>query len=168
MRKQESREVKGLDHDPLSREAFLDFPGWFAVVLPSGLQNQSVHFSMTFNPLLEWIVSGVSLTKLRPSHFLKKYILFIYSWETESEKSRDIGRGRSRLPTGSLMWDSIPRLQDHALSWRQMLNCLATQESRNWDPLKSELSYIVYKTWNKYSWMFLKRRSLSQAVYWVP
>ena len=39
--------------------------------------------------------------------FLKK-ILFIYSWETQRGRSRDTGRGRSRLPEGSLMWDSIP------------------------------------------------------------
>ena len=37
--------------------------------------------------------------------FLKK-ISFIYSWETQ--RGRDIGRGRSRLPTSSPMWDSIP------------------------------------------------------------
>ena len=36
---------------------------------------------------------------------------------------RDIDRGKSRLHAGSLMWNSIPGLQDHALSGRQMLNC---------------------------------------------
>ena len=35
--------------------------------------------------------------------------------EREKEASRDIGRERSRLHTGSPMWDSIPGLQDHAL-----------------------------------------------------
>ena len=33
-------------------------------------------------------------------------------------RSRDTGRGRSRLHAGSLMWDSIPGLQDHALGCR--------------------------------------------------
>ena len=42
--------------------------------------------------------------------------------ERERERGRDIGRGRSRLHAGSLMWDLIPGLRDHALSQRQMLN----------------------------------------------
>ena len=42
-------------------------------------------------------------------------------------RGRDTGRGRSRLPWGSLMRDSIPGPQDHDLSQRQMLNCWATQ-----------------------------------------
>ena len=32
----------------------------------------------------------------------------------ERERSRDTGRGRSRLHAGSLTWDSILGLQDHA------------------------------------------------------
>ena len=55
-------------------------------------------------------------------YFLK--ILFIYSWETERETGRDTGRGRSRLPAGSPMQDSIPGSQDHNLSWRQTLNTI--------------------------------------------
>ena len=35
---------------------------------------------------------------------------------------RDTGRGRSRLPSGSPMQDSIPGPWDHTLSRRQMLN----------------------------------------------
>ena len=35
--------------------------------------------------------------------------------ERERERGRDKGRGRSRLHAGSLMWDLIPDLQDHAL-----------------------------------------------------
>ena len=46
-----------------------------------------------------------------------------------TERVRDIGRGRSRLPTVSPMWDLIPGPRDHALSWRQMLNHWATQVS---------------------------------------
>ncbi|CAD7670591.1 unnamed protein product [Nyctereutes procyonoides] len=37
--------------------------------------------------------------------------------------NRDIGRGRSRLHVGSLMWDSIPKLRDDTLGGRQTLNC---------------------------------------------
>ena len=47
--------------------------------------------------------------------FLK--ILFIH--ERRTERGRDIDRGRSRLLTGSPMWDSIPGVWDHALSQRQ-------------------------------------------------
>ena len=43
------------------------------------------------------------------------------------EKGRDIDRGRSMLPAGSLMRDSIPGPWDHDLSQRQMLNHGATQ-----------------------------------------
>ena len=38
--------------------------------------------------------------------FLK--ILFFYSWETQRERGRKIGRGRSRLHAGSPMRDLIP------------------------------------------------------------
>ena len=37
--------------------------------------------------------------------FLK--ILFVYSWETHRERQR-LGRGRTRLPVRSPMWNSIP------------------------------------------------------------
>ena len=47
---------------------------------------------------------------------------FIYLLMRDRERGRDIGSGRRRLPTGSLMWDSIPGLWDHDLSQRQMLN----------------------------------------------
>ena len=51
------------------------------------------------------------------------FLKIIYSWET----GRDIGRGRSRLPTGNLMLDSIPGPRNHDLSQRQTLNHWATQ-----------------------------------------
>ena len=59
------------------------------------------------------------LSKRTKYFFLK--ILFIHSWKTdrEREKGRNTGRGRSRLHAGSLIWDSIPGLQDHALDRRQ-------------------------------------------------
>ena len=47
------------------------------------------------------------------SAFLKKD--FIYLFMRDTERSRDTGRGRSRLHAGSPMWDSIPGLQDHTL-----------------------------------------------------
>ena len=39
--------------------------------------------------------------------------------ERERERGRDTGRERSRLHAGSLMWDSIPGLQDHSLGCRR-------------------------------------------------
>ena len=36
--------------------------------------------------------------------------------------SRDTGRGRSKLPSGSLIWDSIPGLQDQAPGLKAALN----------------------------------------------
>ena len=38
------------------------------------------------------------------------------------ERGRDTGKGRSRLPAGSPMWDSVPRPRDQDLSQRLMLN----------------------------------------------
>ena len=48
---------------------------------------------------------------------------FIYLFMRPRERSRDIGRGRNRLPAGNLMQDSIPGPWDHALGQRQMLRC---------------------------------------------
>ena len=45
--------------------------------------------------------------------------------DTHTKRGRDTGRGRSRLHAGSLTWDSILGLQDHALSGRQELKLLS-------------------------------------------
>ena len=45
--------------------------------------------------------------------FLKRFYLFIH--QRQRERGRDTGRGRSRLYSGSPMWDSIPGLQDQIL-----------------------------------------------------
>ena len=57
--------------------------------------------------------------------------------DTERERQRHRQR-RSRLHAGSLMWDLIPGLQDHALGWRQALNRCATQGSLDLFFLKRE------------------------------
>ena len=73
---------------------------------------------------------GVSFIRTNPTHeggtfmtfslsrgpifFFFLNILFFFMRDTE--RGRDISRGRSRLPVGSPMWDSIPRPQDHNLS----------------------------------------------------
>ena len=53
---------------------------------------------------------------LIPTHFFLRFYLFIH------ERHRDRGRGRSRLPPGSLIQDLIPGPRDHTMSPRQMLN----------------------------------------------
>ena len=60
-------------------------------------------------------------------YFILFYFILFYLFMRNTEKGRDIGRERSRLPTGSLMWDIIPRPWDHDLNQRQTFNHQATQ-----------------------------------------
>ena len=56
--------------------------------------------------------------------FLRSYLCMCERQrDRERERGRDTGRGRSRLHAGSLMWDSIPGLQDYALGRKQAVNC---------------------------------------------
>ena len=66
------------------------------------------------------------------SFFSFSKILLIH--ERHKERCRERHRGRSRLPQGSLMQDSIPGPWNHDLSPRQMLNLWAT-----WAPCPSAL-----------------------------
>ena len=43
---------------------------------------------------------------------LKKKRFYLFIHERYRKKGRDIGRRRTRLPVGSLTWDSIPGPQD--------------------------------------------------------
>ena len=54
--------------------------------------------------------------------FFCKDFIYLFMRDTERERGRDTGRGRNRLHAGTLMWDSIPGLQDHALGRRWALN----------------------------------------------
>ena len=53
--------------------------------------------------------------------FSLRCYLFIH--ERHRERSRDPGRGRSRLPAGSPMWDSILGPRGHTLGRRRTLHC---------------------------------------------
>ena len=48
--------------------------------------------------------------------------MYLFIHERHTERGRDTGRGRSRLPAEILMQDLIPGLRDHDLSQRQMPN----------------------------------------------
>ena len=47
--------------------------------------------------------------------FFFKDVIYLFMRDIQRERGRDPGRGRGRLCMGSLMWDWIPGLQDHAL-----------------------------------------------------
>ena len=76
------------------------------------------HCPLTLQPLVE-------MDSWELLFFFLRFYLFIH--ERHRERGRDIGRGRSRLPVGSPMWDSIPGPQDQDLSQRQTLNHRATR-----------------------------------------
>ena len=62
---------------------------------------------------------GCPYFKASPRHtsFLSlslfKNLIYLLMRDTERERGRDPGRGRSRLHAGSPTWDSIPGLQNH-------------------------------------------------------
>ena len=64
-----------------------------------------------------WLLRGTASLQCA---IFKRFYLFIH--ERHKERGRDTGRGRGRVPVGSLMQNSIPGLRDHALSRRQTLN----------------------------------------------
>ena len=121
------RHIKAQDHGCLWRRGELSLGDvsvlwWeFLVGLRTLKQTYQIHFFFRYY-YLYWVVVLYSVVFVC---FLN--ILFICSWETQ--RGRDTGRGGSRLHAGNPMWDSIPGPQDHALSWRQTLNCWATQVS---------------------------------------
>ena len=67
--------------------------------------------------------SGIYVRYTRKVHYFFKNIYFIH--ERHRERGWDTGRGRSRLPAGNPMWDSIPGPWDHSLNRRQMLHDLS-------------------------------------------
>ena len=47
--------------------------------------------------------------------FFLRFLIYLFMRDTERERGRDTGRGRSRLHARGPTWDSIQGLQDHAL-----------------------------------------------------
>ena len=70
--------------------------------------------------------------------------------DTERERGKIIGRGRSRLLTGSPspMWE----FRDHTLSQRQMLNHRATQASLKFSVQVEESLNYMYVLVSMYCW----------------
>ena len=89
----------------------------------------------------EYFPSCVGKTCIIIHLFLFIYLFcfkdFIYLFMRDTERGRDTGRGRSRPPMRSLIWDLIPGPRDHALSQRQTLNHWTTQVSQNFFSLNS-------------------------------
>ena len=105
---------------------------WFQIlllfILPDFILPFSIFPTLTFSSFS--ILSSFFFPKVSFFFFLR---LFIH--ERHTERRRDTGRGRSRLPAGSPMWDSILGPQGHALSWRQMLHHWAIRASRSFGVL---------------------------------
>ena len=92
------------------------------------------------------------------------FLLFkdlIYLFMRDGERGRDIRRRRSRLPAGSLMWDSIPRPQDHDLSQRQTHS--TTEQPRYLSFLFQSLTKQGIKA--KDSYFYIRKRYLIFFIY---
>ena len=75
-------------------------------------------------------IFAINISKVSPIPFII-IIIYLFMIVTERERGRQRHRQREKQAprTGSLMWDSIPGLQDHALGQRQAPNHCATQGS---------------------------------------
>ena len=63
---------------------------------------------------------------ISPHHkrvFLKDFIYLFLRDTQDTQRDRDIGRGRSKLYAGSIMLNLIPGLGGHILHRSQTLNC---------------------------------------------
>ena len=71
------------------------------------------HINIVFYNLLFFLFVGALLNDFCCFVCFKD---FIYLFMRDTERDRDLGRGRSRIPAGSPVWDLIPGPQDHHLS----------------------------------------------------
>ena len=113
----------------------------FYILVSSGKASLLVNFCQLLDKSIRilglfWLVSVyfqfqccLGADNSRTAFFFLRFYLFIHERHRERKRGRDTGKGKSRLPAGSLMWDPIPGPRDHNLSWRQMLNHWATQGS---------------------------------------
>ena len=82
----------------------------------------------------------------------------MYLFTRDTERGKDIGRGRIRLPRGNLMWDSIPRPQDQDQNQRQdtqplshpgaltlnSLNVMCLKEDLAWRIIRCSVSFMDF------------------------
>ena len=90
-----------------------------------------------------WNWASLNLSVYHQSIFICLFV-YLFMRDTEKERGRNTGRGRSRLPAGSLMWDLMwdPILRLLDLSRRQTLNRWTTQASR-YSKFLIRLNYIL-------------------------
>ena len=67
---------------------------------------------------LSWFNKVRTASGKLPNYFFFKDFIYLFI-DTQRERSRNTGRGRSRLHAGSPTWDSIPGLQDHTPGCRR-------------------------------------------------
>ena len=79
-------------------------------------------FEFVFNKLLitfSCVCSATFLSQKISGLFFCFFFKTLFIHETGRERGRDLGRGRSRLPVGSPIWDLIPGPRYHSLSQGQ-------------------------------------------------
>ena len=101
----------------------------FLLMLPISFNTTDFRLSLIF-PTCGFFFSLESLALITYDMFAYLFNFFFKDvFIHETQRGRDTGRGRSRLPARSPMWDSIPGPREHDLSWRQTFNHWATQAS---------------------------------------
>ena len=139
-------------------------------------QGACFSFSLWSSPLLVHALSLSQMNKQKNLFFFKDlfiYLLFMRERERERERQRE----KQAPCTGSLMWDSIPGLQDHALGQRQAPNRCATQGSLYLLFLlaKNKFSSLhLLVIWKVIKWSFLfvcfyrtKANVIFSLAYWI-
>ena len=92
---------------------------------------------------------------------------FINLFMKDRKSVRDTGRGRrSRLHARTLMWDSIPGIQDHVLSQRQMYNHWATRASLDLGLKERERDHSPQAL--QRSWGFSILSTYPCVCIWIP
>ena len=95
---------------------------------------------------LHFLILPCSSFLCRSEFFFLIFFFLIYDSHRERERQRHRQREKQAPCTGSLMWDSIPGLQDHALGQRQAPNHCATQGSLHFHLYKPKVWFSAFLT----------------------
>ena len=68
-----------------------------------------------YDPIIPFLGIYQKVENKKANLFIFKDVIYLLMRDTQRERGRDTGRGRSRIHTGSPAWDLIPGLQDHTL-----------------------------------------------------